>query len=443
MIEMRMDMIEKIMSALKTGGVDMYQITETESESAEMFFIRRSLDMQRCKKVHQAEVVVYRQFMEGEQKRMGSAAVIVQDSFSAGQMEEMFRDAFFAAGFVRNEYYELYGGKKDNGVPGKEQCRKGDGLNRPESMEGKSLKEIAQSFAQALFAEDRETDVFLNSAEIFATRTRTRILNSRGVDVGYCQNKIKGEFVVQCIDGQDVETWQDFAYEKMHTQALRRKVREAMENTRARAKAVSAPPAGIYRVILPGACVETILSYYVDRSNASLIYQKYSTYQKGCDVQGGEVQGDRINLTLKATAPYSMEGIPMEDRELVEDGKLRLIHGNNRFSYYLNLEPTGNYRGYRAGAGTVSMEELRGKPYLEVVNFSDFQMDPFDGHFGGEIRLAFLYDGEKRIPVTGGSINGSLLKAQKNLVFSRETQVEKDFEGPLAVCMEGINVAGC
>ena len=40
------------------------------------------------------------------------------------------------------------------------------------------------------------------------------------------------------------------------------------------------------------------------------------------------------------------------------------------------------------------------------------------------------------------SINGSILDAQKNLVFSRETQVEKNFQGPAAVCLEGVNVAG-
>ena len=173
-----------------------------------------------------------------------------------------------------------------------------------------------------------------------------------------------------------------------------------------------------------------------------MIYQKYSSYQTGCNVQGDEVEGDRINLTLKATIPYSTEGIPMKDRELVRDGRLMLIHGGNRFAYYMNLEPTGLYRGYKAVEGKVSLEEMRQTPYLEVVNFSDFQMDSLSGHFGGEIRLAFLYDGEKRIPVTGGSINGSILEAQKNLVFSREMQVEEMFEGPLAVCMEGILVAG-
>ena len=58
------------------------------------------------------------------------------------------------------------------------------------------------------------------------------------------------------------------------------------------------------------------------------------------------------------------------------------------------------------------------------------------------IRLAFLYDGEKKIPVTGGSINGQILEVQKKMVFSRETQIEDDFEGPMAVCLEGIRVAG-
>ncbi|HBA48922.1 MAG TPA: hypothetical protein DCZ91_14230, partial [Lachnospiraceae bacterium] len=401
-------MIEKILSALKTAGVEMYQITETKTESAELFFIRRSLDMQRKKNVCQAEVVVYREFTEGGKRRMGSAAVQVQDSLSWEQMEEMFRDALYAAGFVKNEYYELYGSQKEN-VPGS---------IKASDLEGRTLAEIAHCFTEALYAEDIETDVFLNSAEIFASTKACRIINSRGVDVSYRKSKIEGEFVVQCTAGQDVETYQDFAYEDMDTNALRRKVRETMEMTRARAEAVSAPPAGTYRVILRGACVETILSYYVDRSNSSMVYQKYSSFRTGCDVQGTDVEKDRINLTLKATVPYSMEGIPMRDRELVKDGKLQLIHGGNRFAYYLQIEPTGNYRGYRAPAGTVSLDEMRSEPYLEVLNFSDFQMDSFDGHFGGEIRLAFLYDGEKKIPVTGGSINGNILEAQKSLVFS-------------------------
>lgn len=430
---MKENFMEKILSALKKSGVELYQITETKEESAELFFIRKSLDMQRQKEIHQASVTVYKEFSEGDKHCLGSAAVQIQNSYTQEQIEQIFREALYAAGFVKNPYYELYNG---TGEPSPEVIEKSKHLS------DKSLTEIAGCFAEALFAEDTESDVFLNSAEIFATRTTCRILNSSGVDASYRKGRVWGEFVAQCTAGQDVETYQDFAYEDMDTQALRRKVRDVLEMTRARAQAVTAPPAGEYRVILSGSYVREIFSYYVSRSDMYMIYPKYSTFQVGGDVQGGEVSKDRINLTLKATVPYSDEGIPMRDRELVRDGKLQLLHGGNRFAYYLKQEPTGNYRGYQAPAGNVSLEDMKQEPYLEVVNFSDFQMDVFSGHFGGEIRLAFLYDGEKRIPVTGGSINGSILDAQKNLVFSRETQVEKEFEGPAAVCLGQVKVAG-
>ena len=122
----------------------------------------------------------------------------------------------------------------------------------------------------------------------------------------------------------------------------------------------------------------------------------------------------------------------MRDQELVKNGKLQIIHGGNRFAQYLGIEPTGNFGGYTAAAGEISLKEMREQPYL----------DSFTGHFGGEIRLAFLYDGEKIVPVTGGSVNGNIFEAQKSFVFSKELQVEKNFEGPKAVAMRGISVAG-
>lgn len=426
-------MIEKILAALKESGVELYKIAETTEESAELFFIRKSLDMSRRKEVRKAEVVVYREFWEGDRHMMGSSTVQVQDSYSQAQMVELFREAFYAAGFVKNPYFELYAGQGEPDAAV---------LGKAERMLEGSLEEIAGCFAEALFAEDRQTEVFLNSAEIFVSRVSQHIVNAKGVDVSYRKGRVQGEFVAQCTEGQDVETYEDFVYEDMDTDALRKKVRETLEMTRARAQAVSAPPAGEYRVILSGSYVKEIFSYYIERSASYMIYPKYSNFQTGCEVQGEDVEKERINLTLKATVPYSVEGIPMKDRSLVKDGKLQLIHGGNRFAYYLGLEPTGNYESYQAPAGSMALEEMRGGTYLEVVNFSDFQMDSYTGHFGGEIRLAFLCDGEKRVPVTGGSINGSILEAQKRLTFSKELQVDKKFEGPMAVCLEGIKVAG-
>lgn len=423
-------MTDRILSALKKCGIEDYQITLTQEESAELFFIKKELDMQRRKKLQTASVSVYRVFEEEGKRFRGVSCVQVQESLTEQELEKLLADAFYAAGFVKNKYYDLYAGQKEEMV------------EVGSTLSGKSLTQIAQGFAEALFAEDTQEKVFLNSAEIFARCSTTHIINSCGVDVAYRKKHVKGEFVVQCTDGQDVETYQDFAYNDYNVDALREKVRSTMELTRARAQAKTAPAAGEYRLILSGGYVDEFFSYYISRAASSMIYPKYSSFSVGCEVQGGEVTKDRVNLTMKATEPFSGEGIPMKDRELVKDGKLQMIHGGSRFAQYLGIEPTGNFGGYKVPAGQVSLAEMKAQPYLEVVNFSDFQMDSFTGHFGGEIRLAFLYDGEKVVPVTGGSVNGNIFEAQKNLVFSREMQVEKNFEGPRAVAMDKISVAG-
>ena len=126
--------MDKILSALKKSGAALYQITETKEESAELFFIRRALDMQRQKEIRQAAVTVYKEFSEGENHYLGSAAVQVQDSFTEEQMEQMFQEALYAAGFVRNPYYELYHGA---GEPSPEV------LEKAKHLSDRSLAEVA------------------------------------------------------------------------------------------------------------------------------------------------------------------------------------------------------------------------------------------------------------------------------------------------------------
>ena len=423
-------MLDRILSALGKCGIEDYHIVVKDEQSAELFFIKKELDMQRLKKVQTADVSVYHVFEEGDNRFRGVASVQVQDSLTQPEMEKLFADAYYAAGFVKNKYYDLYEGTKVGMVQAKDPFGE------------KTLNEMVQGFAQALFAEDVYKEVFINSAEIFASRLTVHIRNSRGVDVSYNRSRVQGEFVVQCTSGQDVETYQDFSYNGWNLDAIREKARNTIELTRARARATTAPAAGEYRLILSGGYVNEFMSYYVNRASSFAIYQKYSTFSVGCDVQGGEVSKDRVNMTMKSNVPFSDEGIPMKNRELVKDGKLMMIHGGNRFAQYLGIAPTGNFDGYKVEAGNVSIEQMKEQPYLEVVNFSDFQMDWFTGHFGGEIRLAFLYDGRTVTPVTGGSVNGNMVEAQKSRVFSKEMQVEKDFEGPKAVAMDGVSVAG-
>ena len=83
------------------------------------------------------------------------------------------------------------------------------------------------------------------------------------------------------------------------------------------------------------------------------------------------------------------------------------------------------------------------KVQVNPVSFSDFQLDSFSGFFGGEIRLAYLFtDGGVKV-LTGGSINGNISEAQGDMTFSLERYADSSYEGPLAVKLKGVRVAGC
>lgn len=423
-------LIEQIRAVLRETGIETYRIEEKAQESLECFFIRKKLDLKRRTDLTDIHVTVFRPFEKDGQKMLGSSAVNIYPGMAGEEIRQKLQDAFDAAALVCNPYYELNEGTKEEPVAA------GGGFA------GRSLEENMKQMAQALYAPDTQEDVFLNSAEIFAKRTVCHILNSKGVDVSYETYSVSGEYVAQCVSPQDVETYHSFAYRDADTEGLRRDAQEALAMTRARAEAVRAPKAGEYAVLLSGKHMHTLMSYYLSRSETAMVYQKYSNYQVGAAVQGDDIGGDALTIWLKALDPYSLEGIPMKDRMLMEEGTLRTLHGGSRFAYYLGIEPTGNYGCISVPTGSTPLEELKFRPYLHIVSFSDFQMDDFSGHFGGEIRLGFLYDGEKVTPVTGGSVNGSILDVQGRMVFSKERYETENYEGPFAVRIEGVKVAG-
>lgn len=423
-------MIEKILKALEVNRISSYLITELKEETVELFFIKKNLDMRREKEVKKYKLTVYHDFTKDATKMRGSSFTSIHNNMTQEEVNQAVKNASFAASFVCNPYYELPKGSKEEHI-------------KIESYLSRlSLTEAAAKFSEALFAEDNRPDVFINSAELFVEKTYHHIINSEGIDVSYEKYQVNGEFVTQCLEPQDVETYQSFYYEDLDTEPLKLKVKHTLDTTKARALAVTAPAPGEYTVLISGQYVKDIFHYYLERSSASLIYPGYSNFKTGKSVQGEDITGDVISILLSAKEPYSEEGITMADRTLVKDGILETIHGNSRFSYYLNTPPTGTYHHIRVPSGSKSFQDMKKGKYLHIVNFSDFQMDALSGHFGGEIRLGFLSDGYTITPVTGGSINGSIIKAQNNLVFSKELQVEKGFDGPFAVQFENINVAG-
>ena len=232
-----------------------------------------------------------------------------------------------------------------------------------------------------------------------------------------------------------------FSYDALDEEALSKKVAESLVFVCDRARASRTLESGNYDIVLSGNALPTLLSYYESRSSASMLYAKYSSWSVGDDVQKA-AQGEKLSLTMCATVPYDGEGIAMQDLPLLADGKLLSVHGSNRFCRYLGVKPTGSYSKMRCDNGTVSFDVLKASPCLWVVAFSDLQMDEFSGHFGGEIRLAYLIEDGKVTPVTGGSVNGSLIDSQADLTFSTDRYCTSEYDGPYAVRMRNISIAG-
>ena len=424
------NMLDMIKKSLRASGVEIWRINEDILEEAELYFVRHNLDMRRMKNTHKYNVGVYRDFEINGTPMLGYSKVTLTPSQTQDEIDSAVSSAFYAASFVANPKYTL------------PEAVKREHFEMESDLSSLSVEDAALRMAEAHFSADTDPHAFINSSEFFARKYTENIYTSYGTDLSYTKFSVYGEFIVQCKTPQDVEIYHDFSYDSLACDALAQKTGDALRQVSDRAVAKPELKSGTYDVILSGDHVATILSYYVSRSSASMIYPGYSTWKTGSVVQSNIGSGEAIDISLHATRPYSDEGILMRDRKLIENGSLRLIHGDARLSSYLGVEPTGSYNSFTCGNGSISFDEMKKKPCLYPVSFSDFQMDPMSGHFGGEIRLAYYFDGNNTKIVTGGSINGSINECDGDFLFSIERFESEFYRGPFAVLLKNVKGAG-
>lgn len=423
-------MINRILMELKKQQIQTYLINEVAQECLELYFIKKELEMRRLKDVKTYEVTIYHDFNEGETLMRGASSSFVYQTMTDDELAQTLQDLYVAAAYVPNPFYKIPSPHSNRSVV--KRC----------VMSDTSLLECANQVVKALYVNDVHEEVFINSSEIYIQKKHHHTLNSEGVDVSYASYSVRGEFVVSCLVPEDVETYQSFEYDDVLAEALIEKVVQTLEMTKDRAMATGAPKAFKYTVLLDAKYIEKLLSYYVAQSSAYFVYSKYSEAKIGDSLQGDEISGDLLQIELCETIPYSHDGILMKDRLLLEDGCLKLIHGPSKYASYLEIEPTGNYKKMKVASGNVGVNDLRVGEYLEIVNFSDFQVDVMTGDFAGEVRLAYYDDGQTRIPVTGGSISGNIKEIQRDFKFSKERVLEYGYDGPKLMRLAAVNFVG-
>jgi len=171
-----------------------------------------------------------------------------------------------------------------------------------------------------------------------------------------------------------------------------------------------------------------------------------NAYEVGDDLQKGRT-GDPLTITMKAavegsseSAAFDQDGTTLKDRTIIKDGKAVALYGSSVFGQYLGEKKeniTGNLRCISVASG--SLDKLDGR-YLEAVSLSGIQLDTYNDYIGGEIRLAYLHDGDKVTPVTGISMSGKLSEVLPSLRLTSDKVVRGAYEGPSRLLLKNVQI---
>jgi predicted Zn-dependent protease len=425
-------MIKRLKEIL--GGIEQisaWRIIDRQIQGQELFFIRRDVDMQRSKDVRHTAVAVYRDFQEGNNLYRGSVLIQIHPTYTSEEIRALIHQSLDSAQHVHNEHYPLV-------EPGSE------ALEIPESgLAARPLEQWLAPLTETIYAQEDGEEARINSTELFLDHVDTRIINSLGLDVGYHTYEGYLELIVESRGSAgEVELYREMSFSDFEPEALAAEVRRQLRYCRDRALARPAPHLKRCPVLISGDPVSDFFQYYLTQSAAEA--------KVGESIQGEEIAGDAINLTLEpylknspSSAPYDYDGFAVQSTKIIEAGVTKRYWGPLRFCHYLDVVPTGTFRNFTVAPGSKAIEELRRGAHLEVVSFSAFIAEPLTGDFGGEFRLAYYTDPDgNRYPVSGGSVSGNIRDVQAQVYLSRETQSTTGFQGPLAIRLPEISVAG-
>ena len=111
-------------------------------------------------------------------------------------------------------------------------------------------------------------------------------------------------------------------------------------------------------------------------------------------------------------------------------------------SEYLGAKDSSIVYNFVVSGGTATEAELRTGDTLELVEFSDFQVDPVGGDLMGEIRLGYWHHDGKTEIITGGSVSGQMQDVIPTMRCSKETEQYNTIVIPKFTRLNGLTITG-
>ena len=254
------------------------------------------------------------------------------------------------------------------------------------------------------------------------------------------------EAIPTWTDGDSVELYECKRFNSFDAEDITAEIEEKMREVRDRGYAKAPEEKLVCPVVLKAPEVASLIADIAFELNYSSVYTKSNPFSIGDSVQKNAT-GDKLSVTMKgavegsvASALFDENGTTLIDAKVITDGMVTDYFGNHRFAEYLGKKATGNLRCMEVEPGTISEKELVTKPYFECVSMSGLQVDVYNDYIGGEVRLAYYHDGEKKIPLTGISISGKLSDALSTLRLSDKVCTTGNYRGPKFALVNGIEI---
>lgn len=425
-------MIERIKNILKKfNDINGFRIVENKKSSAELYYVLDKLETNRL--VDRTDYTVAVTKMYGD--KLGIAQCGISLSYTDSDIENKIKEAISRTELSLNMPYELPNGVKTKGES-----------NSNILKENKT--EIALKVANAIYASKKYKDGWINSAEIFVNETETRLVNSKGADNTYKSADLFIE-IIPTWKGEKEEVEIYFSLERglVDYNEITSKVDELLENAKARAKAINLPKdLKNINVIFGAEMISNICDYLSKNLSYSSKFMHTNVLEVGDDLS--KDNNVKLNLTLKpiitelpSSCPFDMDGNILKEVKIIDEGKAVSLHGSSQFGQYLGVKnPTGSIPLVELEGGLESFDDLKKEPYIYCVTFSSPQLDDYSGYYGGEIRLAYYFDGLNTYPVTGFSISGNLKEDFTKIRLSKEIDTFSNYKGPKYLLVPNMSI---
>ena len=424
-------MTERIVALLKENKtVADYRINVTATESYELFFVHKKLETVRSTDTTDLKVTV---FVQGDDK-LGDATFSVYSSYTDEDIRREIASACKKASLAGNEPYAL----PENEVL---VCE------ADSNFKNYNTADLAAHIAEAVFAADCYDGGSINALEVFLYRDTVSVKNSRGVD----KTEVRYRAMVEAIPTwngteESVELYECHNFTEFDAAAITAEIDTRMREVRDRL-AAKAPDGKLDCPVVLGAPelaeLFSSLSYELTFAGA---YNRTNAFSIGDAVQKNAT-GDRLHVTMCGavkgsvrSAAFDAEGTTLVDAEIIRDGKAVGYFGSARYASYLGEKPTGSLGCLRAMTGSLTDADLRKAPYFRIASMSGLQLDIYNDYIGGEVRLAYYFDGAREIPVTGVSISGKLSDALAGMRLSADGTVYEGYAGPRLALFEGVEI---